>query len=663
MKLIARCLPLTLFVLGAVPVPGLTQGRVPDLIEMSIEELMKIEVTSVSRKEQRAADVAAAIFVLTHDEIHRSGMTTIPDLLRLVPGVEVAQINSNKWAVTIRGFNSLNANKLLVLIDGRSLYNRIFGGVVWDIEDLMLDDVERIEVIRGPSAATWGANAVNGVINIITKGAADTQGLLVRAEGGRSGELGAIRYGGTLGSASYRLFSQWTGRNQSLLAPGTRANDASHSTTTGLRADWTTQPDTFVFEGAFTAGQTRALWFNLDPQTFALEPISHETSDAQSGYLLGRYTRTRASGASLQVQSFMDVSRRQETVANYGRQVFDLDTQYRMVIGARQDLVAGVGYRSSRESLAGRFGISLAPAEDSSSLLTAFAQDEIALFGNRLMVTLGTQLQYVAVSGVGVQPTARVMWKARPSHRLWAATSRAIRTPALIESGLRLTFPPVPTDSGLPLVVTVTGSPGAEAENLVDAEAGYRFEIGTTVSIDVTGYVGRYTHLRTLEPGAPSVEFVPSPRILVTSHFSNLVEATTRGFEIAARWTPVAAWRLDASYTAVHVIPNLATATQDPSTDGSAPRAQWQVRSAFSPDTHATVNVAIFHVGRLEQLQVDGYTRADLSAEWRFTRGLSVMAIGQNLLDEAHPEFPGATSFLLGTQVPRSASLRVRWTF
>ena len=215
----------------------------------------------------------------------------------------------------------------------------------------------------------------------------------------------------------------------------------------------------------------------------------------------------------------------------------------------------------------------------------------------------------------------------------------------------------------MPLVVSVTGSPGAETENLVDAEAGYRLEIGTTVSIDVTGYVGRYNHLRTLEPAAPIVEFVPSPRILVASHVSNLLEATTRGFEIAGRWTPVAAWRLDASYTAIHITPNLSTASQDRSADGSAPRAQWQVRSAFSPDTHATLNVAIFHIGRLEQFQVDAYTRADVSAEWRFTNRLSVMAIGQNLFDEAHPEFTGGTSFVLATQVPRSASLRVRLAF
>src|ERR1700676_3678561 len=209
-RAIPRFVVFVLCALGARPIPGLAQSQAVDLNQVSIEDLMNIQITSASRKEQRAADVAAAVFVITRDDIRRSGMTTIPDLLRLAPGVEVAQINSNKWAVSVRGFNGLAANKLLVLVDGRSIYNRIFSGVLWDTEDLVLDDIDRIEVIRGPGAALWGANAVNGVINIVTKAAADTQGGLVRVDGGRVGEQGAVRYGGTVGTASYRVYSQWT---------------------------------------------------------------------------------------------------------------------------------------------------------------------------------------------------------------------------------------------------------------------------------------------------------------------------------------------------------------------------------------------------------------------------------------------------------------------
>jgi iron complex outermembrane receptor protein len=659
-----RWLLLVPVVLGAVPSTGRAQTPARDLSQLSIEDLLNIEITSASRKEQRTLDVASAVFVITHDDIRRSGMTTIPDLLRLAPGVDVAQINSNKWAVSVRGFNALYANKLLVLVDGRSIYNRIFSGVLWDTEDLMLDDIDRIEVIRGPGAAIWGANAVNGVINIVTRAAAETQGTLVRADGGRVGAQGAVRYGGTFGPASYRVYSQWTRRDQSLITPDTRANDASHSVTTGFRTDWTTRPGALIVEGDFTAGQARALWPTFDPQTAARSPIAHQPSDTHGGHLLGRWTQTRANGATLQIQSFLDVAGRQDPSGHYTRQAGDIDTQYHRAFGPRHDVVAGAGYRFISETFAGQAGFSLTPADNASSLLTTFVQDEIALVADRLAVTVGTQLQYDSESGAGVQPTARVMWKMRPGQRVWAAASRALRTPSLYERGIRVDNPPMPTESGLPLLVTALGNPAAHTETFADAEAGYRWEIGTTGSIDVTGFVGHYDHLATQEPAAPIVQFVPSPHLLVTSRFGNQLQATTRGLEVAAHWAPFPAWRLDGSYTAFHVTPQLATGSTDPNaaiTDGGAPRTQWQVRSAWAPAPRATLNLAIFHVGWLEQFLVDAYTRADVTAEWRVTRRLSVMAVGQNLFAAAHPEFATAGSFLLSTQVPRSASLRLRW--
>jgi iron complex outermembrane recepter protein len=665
MKLTTRLLCLVLVGLIAVPSAGLAQTKPPDLSKVSIEDLMNIEITPASRKEQRAADVAAAVFVITHDDIRRSGLTTLPDVLRLAPGVDVAQINSNKWAVTVRGFNALFANKLLVLVDGRSIYNRIFSGVLWDTEDLMLDDVDRIEVIRGPGAAMWGANAVNGVINIITKTAADTQGGLVRVDGGRAGSQGAVRYGGTVGTASYRAYSQWTGRDQSLIASGTRADDASHSTTTGFRADWNSRPGAFTLEGDFTAGQARALWPNFNIETAARDPIANEPSDSQGGHLLGRWTRTRPGGASLQIQSFVDISGRQETLGDYDRHAVGVDTQYHTPLDAHQDLVAGAGYRYIDEAFVGRGGVTMTPNDGHSSLVTAFVQDEIALFRSRLTITIGSQVQYDSDSGAGVQPTARAMWKASPRQRLWASTSRALRTPSLNERRIRVDLTPVPTAAGLPLVVTSFGNEEAATERFVDAEAGYRLEIGTAASIDVTGFVGRYDDLRTQETAAPVVVFVPFPQILVTSVIGNQLEATTRGLEIAGHWTPVAALRLDGSVTTFHVTPELAATSQDPVSaleDGSAPRMQWQLRSAYSPSARATLGVALYRVSPLVQLQVSAYTRADINAEWRFTNRLSVMAIGQNLFNAAHAEFAGVTSLLLPTLVARSAGLRLRWT-
>jgi iron complex outermembrane recepter protein len=654
-------------VLWTIAAPAtVAQGQVRDLSQVSIEDLMDIEITSASRKEQHAGDVAAAVFVITRDDIRNSGMTTIRDLLRLAPGVQVAQINSNKWAVSIRGFNGLYANKLLVLIDGRSVYNRLFSGVLWDAEDLMLDDIDRIEVIRGPGAAMWGANAMNGVINIITRAAADTQGGLVRVDGGGSAKQGAVRYGGTAGATPYRVYAQWTDRDESLIAPGTGADDASRTITTGFRADWARNPGAFMLEGGFTAGRARALWPNLDPRTAARQPISGEVSDARGGHLLGRWMHKRASGALLQIQSFADVASRHEPVGDYRRRAFDVDTQYHTVLGTRHDLVAGGGYRIIAERFAGRVGFSLTPAEASSSVMSAFVQDEIALFGDRVGLTFGTQAQYDSDSGAGFQPTARVMWKVRPGQRLWGAVSRALRTPSLSDRGLHVDFPPVPTASGLPMVVTVLGNPAAETETLADVEAGYRLELGSAASIDVTGFAGRYSRLSTQERGTPIVEFVPSPQIHVTSRFGNMLGATTRGLEIAGQWTPIPAWRIDGSYTAFHVTARRGAASRDPAAathDGNTPRTQWQVRSVLSPGTRAVISAAIFRVGPLEQLRVDGYTRADLTAEWRFNRHVSAVAIGQNLFDASHAEFARALSGLLATEVPRSASLRLRWTF
>jgi iron complex outermembrane receptor protein len=643
---------------------ALAQVRVPDIIEMSIEDLMRIDVTGVSRKEERAANVAAAVFVITHDAIRRSGMTSLPDLLRLAPGVDVAQINASKFAVSVRGFNALRANKLLVLVDGRSAYNRLFSGVFWDEQDVMVDDIERIEVIRGPGATIWGANAVNGVINIITKAAADTQGGLVRVDAGVSGQQGAVRYGGGLGATRYRLFSQWTAQDGALTAPAVRANDSSSGVTVGFRADRATSPGAVLVEGAFTVGRTHALWQNLDPGTSVAAPISNDRSESQSGHLLSRLTRGGPGGGTLQVQAFMDLANRQEPVADFERRIIDVDTQYHRSL-ARHDLVAGAGYRFINERFSGHTNISMVPAVSTASVVTAFVQDDIALFGSRLSVTLGSQFQYDSAAGVGVQPTARAIWKGLPRQRFWAAASRALRTPSLEDRFIRVTLAGPPIENGLPVTIAVIGNPAAMTEELVEAEVGYRLEIGNRATIDVTGFEGRYDHLRTFETEAPIVSFIPTPQVFVTTRAANQLEATTRGLEVTAAWAPVPYWRLDGSYSAFRIKP-LAPGSLDTAaatTDGNAPRHKWQLRSEFSPGTRARLSMAIFRTGPLATLAVDGYTRADVNAEWRFTDQLSAMVVGQNLLNEAHTEFRGSETLLLETMVPRSATLRLRWTF
>jgi iron complex outermembrane receptor protein len=644
------------------------QPTKPDLTKLEIEDLMNIEITSASRKEQRVLDVPAAIFVITRDDIRRSGMTSIPDLLRMVPGVNVARVNGGLWAVSVRGFNNLYANKLQVLIDGRSVYNRVFSGVNWDYQDIVLDDIDRIEVIRGPSAATWGANAVNGVINIVTRSAADTQGGFVRVDGGRMGGQVAMRYGGSVGSTRYRLFAQWTGRDESLLASGLRAEDTGYSATSGFRADRALMSGQLTFEGSFTMGRSRALWNNLDFQTAVLTPVIREPSRTKGGHVLARWSQTRASGTSIRVQSFVDISQRDEPVAVHSRSVAEVDAQVQRRFGDRHDVVAGTVVRGVREQLEGSVGIALTPPEERAARWTAFINDDIMLVRDRLSVTLGTQVQYDSFAGIGVQPTARLMWKVRPSQRLWAATGRALRTPSLVDRRIRVNIPSAlpPAAPGIPVRVTLVGNPDIQTERFTDGEVGYRLDLGHKASLDVTAFAGQYSRLITAEAGPPQIVFAPTPRAIVTVTRANLLEASTRGVEVAGHWTPAPAWRIDGSISTFRYSPRLAPESKDAAAvndDANAPEMQGNLRVTFSPTMRVTATASVYHVGRLERLGVDSYQRADVTAEWQWTSRLSIMAIGQNLLDESHPEFTGGDPLHRSTEMPRSAAVRLRWIF
>jgi iron complex outermembrane recepter protein len=650
-----------------VAAPAHAQSRVLDLSTATIEDLMNIEVTSAARKEQRAGEVAAALYVITHDDIRRSGMTSVPDLLRLVPGVQVAHINSNKWAVSVRGFNGLYSNKLLVLVDGRSVYSPLFASVIWDTEDLMLEDVERIEVIRGPGAAVWGATAVNGVINIITKPASDTGGLLVRAGAGTYERNNlAIRYGGTVGSGAYRTYAQLSTHGDSVGASGDGAGDHWRSVTSGFRGDWAKGADAYMLQGSVAVGETRALWFNLDPAAGFQDTSG--VSNTQAGSVLGRWTHTRRSGAALQLQSFVDVAHRRESIGEYQRQTVDVDADYHTALGRRHDLVLGGGYRYIAEAVRGGAGYSFDPGRARESLVNVFAQDEISLAGRRIQLTLGAKFEHESVDGTTVQPTARVMWNITRRQHLWAAASRALRTPSLVDKGIHIDFSPsAATATSPPVFVSAFGNPAAQNERFVSTEAGYRIDIASRVAIDVAGFIGRYQGLQTSEPSAPTVAFIDGrPVIRIATVFDNLLDAHTRGGEITARATLSDAWQVDGTFSAFHLTPHLKPTSRDPVAgrfDGSAPAFEWRGHSAVSLGPRVQADLLLFHVGSLRELGIRSYTRADARIEWKLTAPLSIAIQGQNLLSRAHAEFETGDRTLLSTRVPRSAAVRLTWRF
>jgi iron complex outermembrane receptor protein len=655
----------TLIATLAAPAPALAQSKPVDLTHASIEDLMNIEITSASHKQQRTGDVAGAISVITHEDIRRSGMTTIPELLRMVPGVQVARINSNKWAVTARGFNNLFADKLLVLVDGRTVYDRLNSGLFWETADVPLDQIERIEVIRGPGGAVWGANAVNGVINIVTRSAADLRGAAIGVGVGTlDGTHTAARFGGTLGRVDYRVYSQWSGHGESQTGAARPADDRWHSQSHGFRLDWSSGRDTFMAEGGGRVQQLSGLW-RQPAGPVASDPLAWEERTSTQDYdLLGRWTHHRDDGSSLQVQSSLDIHHN-ETNGSVEQRQADIDAQYHTGIGKRHDVVVGAGYRLVDEQVNGQFAFFITPDHVRNTVVNLFAQDEMAV-GRQVHVTLGAKVERDSYVGWGVQPTARVMWTIVPrKQHLWAAVSRALRTPSLLDVSGRFNFTSFIGQGGLPVLVGALGNPGFQSEEVLDTEGGYRIEIGTVASVDVTAFVGRYDKLKTSEPLAPRLELGPAPaHLFIPVRFENLLAATSSGVEISAHWMPAPWWRLDGTYSTFHLTPDLSAASHDATAaayDGDAPSAQWHARSAFSLTRGVELDAMLFHSGALANLDVGAYTRADARLSIPLTRGLSVAIVGQNLFDPAHAEYAGQGAIVTPTLIPRSASIALSW--
>jgi iron complex outermembrane receptor protein len=668
LKRLVRTLVLTLFA-GVCAARATAQSKAPplDLENLTIEDLLNIQITSASRKEQRLGDVPAAISVITQDDIRRSGMTTLPELLRLVPGVQVAQINASKWAVAVRGFNNLFADKLLVLVDGRTVYDRLNSAVFWESIDIPLDQIERIEVLRGPGGATWGANAVSGVISIVTKSAADTAGAAVTAGSGTfDGTHVSARYGATVGNLSYRLSSQWAGHDESQLTTNTPAGDSWDSQTHGVRLDWTRGTDAVMVQGGATLATLRGLWSVPSGPVPAIKAQLSDRQHTEEYDALGRWTHRGGNGSSLQLQSFVDFRHNDDSV-NPRQTQFDVDAQYHVTVARRHDLVVGAGYRFLDERTDGGFAFSITPTRVNETVLNAFAQDDVAL-GSRVTLTLGGKVERDAYVGWGVQPTARVLWSVVPKRQqAWAAVSRAVRTPSLGDVSGRYNFASFIGPGGLPVVIGALGNPAFQSEEVVDTEAGYRVELGSTASVDVTGFYGRYDNLKTSEPLTPHIELMPAPaHLLVATQFGNLLKATTSGVELAAHLTPVAWWRLDGSYSTFHLVPHLSAGSGDTgaaAADGHAPGAQWQTRSVFSLPFGVNIDAMLFHAGALRSLGIEAYTRADARLELPVTRQLTFSLVGQNLLDPAHAEFGGVGAIVAPTLVPRSARVQLAWLY
>lgn len=640
-----------------------------DLSELSLESLMEISVTSVSKKAEELGNAAAAVYVITAEDIRRSGATTIADALRGVPGISVANALTNRWAISARGFNDVFANKLLVLIDGRSVYTPLFAGTFWEFQDVVLEDVARIEVIRGPGGTLWGANAVNGVINIITKPAAETQGGLITAGVGKE-ERGflTLRFGDQWSERThfraYAKFHQHDGAN---FPDGSDSEDDWTRKQIGWRIDSDIdEMDSLTFQGDIS-------FLNLK-QTYDLQRRyppwmirRNSDGDMDGANLLARWTRTFSDVSDFQLQVYYDITDRVDDTFDERRHNADIDFQHRIALGNRHDIVWGAGFRYSWDSLHNTFDIQLLPDHGASALYSAFIQDEIMLIEDTLQVTVGSKFEYNEFSGFEVQPNVRMAWTPNERHTLWGAVSRAVRTPSRAEEEVKL------NSISLPLVVVgVQGNEAMEAEDVLAYELGYRLKATENLSFDLALFYNDYKKLRTVEIRFPRPVFRPFPHIFVPAEANNGMDATTYGAELVADWQPLDWWHLRGTYSYIEIDADLNPASIDilskALAENTTPEQQFYISSQIDLPRNVEFDVSLGYVDRLSPFGlpprgVDDYFDLDVRLGWSPTENVTLDVVAHDLLEPSRPEFGRTFVNFVPTEKERGVFGRVSWRF
>ncbi len=635
-----------------------------DLSSLSLEALTHLEVNTVSRHQQMLFETPAAVYVLTRDDILRSGASSVPELLRMVPGMEVAQIDANTWAVSARGFNSRFANKMLIMIDNRSIYNPVFSGTLWDQNDLPVEDIERIEVVRGPGGAMWGANAVNGVINIVTRKARATQGALVAGDAGRMGEGGTARWGGC-GKAGtcYRVSMKALHRSSLLTADGSSAEDAGSAERAGARLDWNeSAKDLVTVEGnLFRNPEQQRVNFGYSLTDFTVQPVY-----GAGGYLMSRWEH--GSGASdSAVEAYYSDERRLELGMNLNMQTVDLDFQKHWIPGARNDLVWGAGYRWTSDR-AGGAQTYFAHAGHIVNLYSSFLQDSVTLLPATVVLTAGTKLQWNSYTHFEVQPSVRLLWTPASTDTVWAAWSRAVRTPSDQDHDVDFLYPLGSAD-GLPLNGLILGNPRLVSEIVLAYEAGYRHRLGNRLSLDLAGFVNHYTDLEATSVGAPYLVLAPTPSVVQPFSYVNGFSAGTQGAEAAIAWTASRALQFQASYAWMQGrLISHGNASVEPSggQDWSTPRNTLDVRGFLKLPHNWNANAVLDANSTVPSLLpvaaaiVPGHARVDLRLSRQIGERTSITAGVTNLLHQRHAEFY-PEDYTMNSWIPRSVYVGLRW--
>ena len=607
------------------------------LKKMSLEQLMDFRVTSVSKRPEKLSEAASAIQVITGDDLRRAGATSLPEALRLATNLEVAQIDSRQWAITARGFNNVFADKMLVLIDGRSVYTPLYAGVYWDVQDTMLEDVDRIEVISGPGATQWGANAVNGVINVATKSAKDTQGsLLVAGAGNQERSSAAARFGAKVApNLYYRVYAKYFDRGDSMRANGRRANDAWHMGQAGFRLDGETPAGApFTLQG--------------DGYNGSIGQVGPDNIRVNGANLLGRWSRQSEGNAETKLQAYVDhTHRRIPSSFTQDLDTVDLDFQQLRQIGSRHDLVWGLGYRRVQDDVLNTPANAFLPPSVARQWFSAFVQDEISLNKDRLHLTVGTKIEHHDYTGFEFEPSSRLAWSPAPAQTIWAAVSRAVRAPSRIDRDL---FSPATPP------YRVVGGEKVVSEKLIAFEAGYRARIGPGLALSLAAFLNRYDDLRSLEPLSPPNAFPVEA--------SSGLRGRSGGAELSADWRISPVWQLRTGWTElrVHSEPQPGARGVRGTRDSIArdPNHQLSLRSLLEFSPGWELDLSIRYVAPINPQNVPGYTEADLRLGWRPTPGWEISLLGRNLLHNRHAEFYTPAS---RRELPRSLQGKISWRY
>ncbi len=633
---------------------------------MSLEQLGNVEITSVSKDPQQVLRTPAAIFVITREDIRSSGATSIPEALRMAPGVEVARTDASHWSVAIRGFAGQFSKSLLVLVDGRSIYTPLFEGVYWDLPYVMLEDVERIEVIRGPGGTIWGSNAVNGVINIITKNANTTHGALATLGGGNVDQgTGAFRYGGLAGKGfDYRIYGMGEIRGQEFHPDGD-GFDHWRMGQMGFRTDWKSgEKDTFTVQGDIYRGESGE---SIQIGSFSppAETVERGEDFVSGGNLLARWQHTTGEGSDIQVQAYFDRTNRQDFELGETRDTFDVDFVHHLRIHSDQELTWGIGARVSPSNfIQTSQGVNFLPSKQTDSIYSGFVQYELPIVRDKLTLTAGTKLEHNNFSGFDYQPSVRLLWTPTPHQSFWAAVTRAVRTPSRLDQNVD--FAIFVTNLPPPVFFEIVGDPKLKAEQLVGYEAGYRTQINRNLYVDFSAFYNSYDDLQGYGPiGLVASATPPPPHLSFVLPYANVIQGHTIGTEIAPNWKITRWWQVRGSYSYLH----MSLRDKPGFTDvggllgtyaGASPGSVASFQSLFNLPKHFEFDQTYRYSGTLPEYSVAAYSTADARLGWHVGEGLDFSVVGQNLLQPSHAEFGGDPGPLVG--IKRSVYAKIVWT-